>query len=298
MGSGPKLTYRTEKNSQQRRCGSRTTCIEQQASNQWPNSRGSARGWRKFALKAPPRMHCCQPCRQSRSRRVLSTGADLILCDLRLQWMSSRRVVVGLRFQTQQQGRGLATYKMLLKVQKKTPNFEKHGLRSFLERPVLGGFIFPPRTTPWPPLVSKKMLMNSVSFMLGKTNVKEWPHVCALSGQSSLPCSELQMMKNIDMQPRKGVGLREQFGGWRRPCDWTRVGTCTCSVVWDGLAFGSCSLWEGYLWVGFWPGALWAATALPRFRLLEGPECRRTAEQQDGTLQLAITTFIANPGHL
>ena len=32
----------------------------------------------KSLRKAPPRMHCCQPCRQSRSRRVLPTVANLI----------------------------------------------------------------------------------------------------------------------------------------------------------------------------------------------------------------------------
>ena len=47
--------------------------------NHGPNySRASVRGWRKVASKAPPRMHCRQPCRQSRSRRVLSTVNDLI----------------------------------------------------------------------------------------------------------------------------------------------------------------------------------------------------------------------------
>ena len=37
----------------------------------------------KSLRKAPPCMHCCQPCRQSRSRRVLSTVANLILGGLR-----------------------------------------------------------------------------------------------------------------------------------------------------------------------------------------------------------------------
>ena len=32
----------------------------------------------KSLRKAPPCMHCCQPCRQSGSRRVLSTVANLI----------------------------------------------------------------------------------------------------------------------------------------------------------------------------------------------------------------------------
>ena len=31
-------------------------------------------------------------------------------------------------------------------------------------------------------------------------------HVCTLSGQSSLPCAKLQLMKNIDLQPCHGSG--------------------------------------------------------------------------------------------
>ena len=73
------------------------------------------------------------------------------------------------------------------------------------------------------------------------------------------------------------------------------------------LAFGSCAFWEGWVWVGFWPGTLWApwagsgsrkATALPRVGLFDGPDYRGKAEQQDGTMQLASTTLIANPGYL
>ena len=45
------------------------------------------------------------------------------------------------------------------------------------------------------------------------------PHVCTLSGQPSLPCSKLQLMKNVDLQPREWSASRGQFGGWRRHCD-------------------------------------------------------------------------------
>ena len=61
------IKFIASKNSQQRRCGSQATCIQQQE--------GRLAAGEKSLQKAPPRMHCCQPYGQSRSRRVLSTVA-------------------------------------------------------------------------------------------------------------------------------------------------------------------------------------------------------------------------------
>ena len=78
-------------------------------------------------------------------------------------------------------------------------------------------------------------------------------------------------------------------------------------LFFDGLAFGSSARWEGQLWVGFWPVALWAPRAGSGSRkrqLYQGTGCS-TAQtvgprlhSQDGTLQLTSTTLIDNLGHL
>ena len=52
----------------------------------------------KSLRKAPPCMHCCQPCRQSRSRRVQSTVANLIWVVQSSCGCATDVSLVGLRF--------------------------------------------------------------------------------------------------------------------------------------------------------------------------------------------------------
>ena len=67
-----------QKNSQQRRCDSQTTCIRRRGSTMGQIHEGRLAAGEMSLRKAPPCMHCWQQCRQSRSRRVLSTVANLI----------------------------------------------------------------------------------------------------------------------------------------------------------------------------------------------------------------------------
>ena len=59
--------------------------------------------------------------------------------------------------------------------------------------------------------------------------------MCALSGQSSMPCSVLQLMK----KQCEWSASREQFGSCRWPCDWPRVKKSTFLIVFDGPRFWS-----------------------------------------------------------
>ena len=142
-------------------------------------------------------------------------------------------------------------------------------------------------------------------------------HVCTLSG--SLPCSKLQLMKNIGPAVMRVVGSGEQFGGWRLRSDWARVRK---STVFDRFWWPSfLVVFDRFDWARFWLEctlgglamgrllaralwALWAGSGSRRRRLCQGSGCL-TAEiagarlnSQDGTLSLISTTVIANPSHL
>ena len=175
------------------------------------------------------------------------------------------------------------------------------------------GFLLP-WTTAWPPYgVQKKMLMT---FFFGKKEiVREW--AACVHSQWALFLVMLEAATDEEHGPAamRVVALRESTvvadGG---PAFWARVGKSTgLIVIWwpsgrlgqDWLAFGLSSLSEGQLWVGFWPGDLWAPRAgsgLRRRQLFQGsgdPECRGVRlNSQGGARQLTSTNLVANPGHL
>ena len=117
----------------------------------------------------------------------------------------------------------------------------------------------------------KKPLTKMLKKKTYKKTSGSGPHVYILSGQSSLPCSKLQLMKNIDLQPREWSVSMEQFGGWRWPCGWGSFGPRGLAVARGGDS-----------------SAKGRASRRLRARL----------NSQDGTLQLTRTSLIASPGHL
>ena len=73
---------------------------------------------------------------------------------------------------------------------------------------------------------------NIASLALGTGN-RSMHRACVHFQWAVISCHArmLQLMKNIDLQSCEWSASGEQFGGWRWPSDWARVGKTTCLIV-------------------------------------------------------------------